>query len=384
MNILYLITFYRVGDGTSSGLFSQIEIDKSFYDDYLIVTKKISSSQDGLNIITIDNKKEIEIFTQKGPLIIHYFRGHCSNILLDALQLVGFSTPVVTTICQSPSYNNLWLTPFELKHTWQFVFIDKSAYNNKLISFLPDNVKCQIYLSGKGIYKDFSYLKKVDNGDKVVFGRGSTSIKCPSTMFDVFDKIDIPNKLFRIVGIDGDSWVKEEAAKRSEVEVLGQLPQKEWEAVCNSFDVFLYQLPDDCYASIDGTLGLAMLLEKPVVYMGCDAPKERFTHGVDGFVANSIDEMAHYATLLGKDKELRVKIGKAGRVSTIRNFKPEIRNQKYREVYGRLNKHITFKIPLSYKVRFLCKNKIQARIFLRGILRYLFPNVFSLYKRIKI
>ena len=383
MNILYLITFYRVGDGTSSGLYSQIEMDRSFYDDYLIVTKEIKSAQDELKIVTNKQQQSIINFISKGPIVIHFFRGHFSNLLLEMLQFAGYQTPVVITLCQSPSYKNLWLTPFELKHARKIVFIDKAAYNNDLVSFIPKNVKVQIYLSGKDIYRNFEHIPKIDNNGKIIFGRGSTSIKCPKTMFEVFDKIEIPNKLFRIVGIDGESWIKDEAAKRDNVEVYGQLPLSEWEVMCNSFDVFLYQLPEDCFASLDGTLGLAMLLKKPVVYMGCEAPKERFQHGKNGFVANSVDEMAHYATLLGKDADLRKKIGEAGRESTIKDFSPEVREQKYNEVYEDLCCHDTYTIPLSYSLKFLTKNKEQVIIYFRGWLREIFPSIFSFYKKLK-
>lgn len=384
MNIIYLVSFYRVGDGTSAGVYSQIETDKSTYDDYLIVTKEIKSAQDGLKIVTNKQRQIIADFISKGPIVIHFFRGHFSNLLLEMLQLAGYHTPVVITVCQSPSYNNLWLTPFELKHAWQIVFIDKAAYNNSLVGFIPENVKTQIYLSEKGIYRNFETIPKSDNKGKIVYGRGSTSIKCPKTMFDVFDKIDVPNKLFRVVGIEGDSWVKDEAAKRDNVEVLGQLPIDKWEEVCNSFDVFLYQLPNDCFSSLDGTLGLAMLLGKPVVYMGCEAPKERFRHGENGFVANSIDEMAHYATLLGRDKTLREKIGEAGRLSTIKDFQPEERVRKYKDVYNRLDHHEKYEIPLSYVLKFLAKNKKQVKIYLRGWLREMFPTLFSLYQKLKV
>ena len=383
MNILYLITFYRVGDGTSAGVYSQIDVDKSVCDDYLVVTKEIKSAQEGLNIVTNAQKKVICNFIKKGDLVVHFFRGHFSNLLLEMLQLTGNNIPVIITVCQSPSYKNLWLTPFELKHAWQIVFIDKAAYNNRIIRFIPDRSKMQIYLTGKKNIHHYNDIHKIDNNTNIVFGRGSTSIKCPKNMFEVFDKIEIPNKLFRIVGIEGDSWIRDEAAKRDNVEVYGLLPLCEWEEVCNSFDVFLYQLPKDCYASLDGTLGLAMMLKKPVVYMGCEAPKERFRHAINGFVANTVEEMAHYATLLGKDENLRKKIGEAGRESCINDFKYEERVEKYQEVYKRLTIYRPYKIPISYVIQFFFNNKQESQIYLKGKFREWFPIFFRFYKKIK-
>ena len=41
MNIIYLITKFEDGDGTTSGLTSQIRIDKEVLNNYLIVAKII-------------------------------------------------------------------------------------------------------------------------------------------------------------------------------------------------------------------------------------------------------------------------------------------------------------------------------------------------------
>ena len=212
MNIIYLITKFEDGDGTTSGLTSQIRIDKDVLNNYLIVAKIINTSNCTYNIASIKNKKLISDFLKKGNVCIHYFKGASSNILMDMIALVGKQVPIIATICQVPSYNNLWLTPFELKNIWHFVFIDKAAYNNKLIKFLPNKVKSQIYCSGFNIYKDYSNVPKREPDGKIVYGRGSSSIKCPKDMIDLFNKIDVPNKVFRIVGIEEDSWIREEAS----------------------------------------------------------------------------------------------------------------------------------------------------------------------------
>lgn len=380
MNIIYLITKFEDGDGTTSGLTSQIRIDKDVLNNYIIVAKIINTSNCTYNIASIKNKKLISDFLKKGNVCIHYFKGASSNILMDMIALVGKQVPIIATICQVPSYHNLWLTPFELKNIWHFVFIDKAAYNNKLIKFLPNKVKSQIYCSGFNIYKDYSNVPKREPDGKIVYGRGSSSIKCPKDMIDLFNKIDVPNKVFRIVGIEEDSWIREEAKKYSNVEVYGMLPGNEWIEMCNSFDVFLYQIPKNCHSSIDGTLGLAMLLGKPVVYMGSEAPKERFHDNKNGFVANNADEFVEYATKLGKDSMLRKKIGEKGRLSTICDFTPEERTKRYKEIYKSLV-HYQFNIPASYWLDFFLKNKNQAKQFLFGIMRFSFPKIYDLYKK---
>lgn len=377
MNILYVTTIYVVGDGTSAAVYSQMQLDKNIYDDYLVVAKIIGSSETDLKITTNKSLYEITNFIKKGDICIHYFKGTYSNILMDILQLTGYNTPVITTICQVPSHINLWLTPYEIKHSWHFVFIDKAAYNNKLVDFIPAEKKSQIYCSGPR--KDYSYLTKKKHGDKIIYGRGSTSIKCPLNMFDVFDQIDVPNKIFRIVGIENDSWIRAEAAKRNNVEVYGKLPKEQWLEMCNTFDVFLYHIPQDCHSSLDGTLGQAMLLGIPVVYMGSEAPKERFHDNTNGFVANSVDEMVYYATMLGKDEKLRKQIGENGRLSTIADFDPLERQLKYMELYKKVNSTVKIRIPFLYRLKFLRKNKNQAKIYLCGILRISFPKIYNMY-----
>lgn len=381
MNILYVTTIYAVGDGTSKAVYSQIQIDQNVCDNYLVIAKIIRSSENDLNIATNKDVRRITDFLKKGNVCIHYFKATYSNVLMDILQLSGYNVPVITTICQVPSYINLWLTPYEIKHSWHFVFIDKAAYNNSLVNFIPSKIKSQIYCSG--IHRDYSYLKKENHGDKIVYGRGSTSIKCPQNMFDVFDKIDIPNKVFRIVGIENDSWIRVEAAKRKNVEVYGMLPHEKWLEICNTFDVFLYHIPKDCHSSLDGTLGQAMLLGIPVVYMGSEAPKERFHGNENGFVANSIDEMAYYATVLGKDINLRKQIGEKGRLSTIADFDPLISQQKYLEIYNRMSSCHNVRIPFLYRLKFFFKNKRQAKQYIYGILRISFPKIYNICLKFK-
>ena len=380
MNILYLITCFEDGDGATSGLTSQIQIDKDILDDYLIVAKIISTNSTAYNLVSIKDKQRILQFFEKGNVCIHYFKAKSSNVLVDIVSMASIEIPIIATVCQVPSYKNLWLTPFELKHIWHFVFIDKAAYNNALISFLPNQVKSQIYCSGFGVYHDYSQVPLRKPDDKIIFGRGSTSIKCPKNMIEIFERIQVPNKVFRIVGIEDDSWIRTEAKKYDNVEVYGKLPGKEWVEMCNSFDVFLYQIPTDCHSSIDGTLGLAMLLGKPVVYMGSEAPKERFHDNKNGYVANNAKEFVEYATMLGNDSSLRKEIGEKGRLSTIHDFTPEVRISQYQKIYLSLTEHKHFNIPFSYWANFFLKNKGQAKQFAKGMFRFYFPRLFAFYK----
>lgn len=354
MRILYLFSFYKVGDGSSQGLYSQVIIDEPICDDYLVVCKKNISSEKGLKIVEEKHYSTIKQFTDKGVDLVHYFKAGNSNILQRvSLRFISKDTPILTTVCQSPSYKRYILSPFELKKSWHFVFIDKVSFNDSLISFIPKDVKSQIYLAWGRDVEETKSVYLPNNGSKIIFGRGTTLSKCPLDMFEIFDKIKVPNKLFYVVGIpETDNWVRKEAEKRNNVKVFPILPYKEWFEICKTFDVFLYQLPFNSFASIDGNLGLAMLMRKPVVYMGSEAPKERFKHAKNGFVANNANEMIKYATKLGLDFDLRTSIGNEARKSTIEDFSKDKRFENYLAVYEKIKKK-KINIPFKYYIKYI-------------------------------
>lgn len=384
MKILYLIYEYQEYGGASTALRAQIENDCGFYSEYLVVAGEVGLCESPIRITTSSDCDTIcQFIDTDEKLVVYYVKSCPSTILYDILDLFKKKPIVVIQCDQSPSYRNLWLSPFELKVAWHIVFIDKSSFNDSLIQFIPEACRSMCYSTSNYIYKEFSGIPKSDNNGKIVFGRGSSMNKCSKEMFDVFDKIDVPNKVFRIVGIpEGDNWVRREASRRNNVEVYDFQPGEKWETLCNSFDVFLYQLPTDSYASIDGTLGLAMLLKKPCVYMGSPAPKERFHHGENGYVANTIEEMAEYATLLGRDPELRNRIGERARETTIEEFRPEVSIEKYKQIYNNLDYRTAFKIPLSYKF-FFCRNNDMQILTILEKRHHLLYVILIVLKRIK-
>lgn len=353
MRIIYLFSYCKSGDGASLALYTQVNLDRVVCDDYLVVCKNNFSINSNLNIVEIDDTVRINTFIKSGVDLIHYFKSSNSNIFKSILRMVDKGIPVLTTVCQSPSYKRYILSPYELRKSWHFVLIDKSSYTNSLIRFIPNIIKSQIYLVNGNNVEETSSVYLPHNKPLVIYGRGTTLSKCPKNMFEIFDKIEVENKRFYIAGIpEGDNWVRLEAKKRINVKVFPQLPYQEWFDLCKCFDVFLYQLPFDSYASIDGNLGLAMLMRKPVVFMGCDSPKERIIHMVNGFIANNPEEMVMYATRLGEDEELRTKIGASARETTIKKFSVEQRQKAYVNIYSKIKKHDFF-IPFRYRILYL-------------------------------
>lgn len=357
MNILYLFHNYRDGDGASGALNFFLEIDKSICEDYLIVCKRKHTDKH-LNIVCDTELETIKSFLKKQKLIIHYIRSAQSNILEIIVKHSNKEIPIITTVVQSPAYKRLLLSPFEIKHTNYFVFIDKTAYDNKIISFIPAINRTFIYLMYSGKSERLKQTEEIvlkNHKGHIIYGRGSTLSKCPKDMFSIFDEIHIENKIFRVVGIpEGDNWVRREAAKRTNIEIYPQLSYKEWFDICKTFDVYLYQLPNDSYASIDGTLGLAMCMRKPVVYMGCDAPKERIIHRESGFIASSVSEMVEYATTLGLNFKLRKSIGEKGRERQIEIAKENNAEERFHKAYKKAFEIGKIKsIPFSYIMKYL-------------------------------
>lgn len=274
----------------------------------------------------------------------------------------GIRVPIVTTVCQQPSFVSVFLTTSDIKQSDAIVFIDKQAYNDPLYSFIPCNRKTQIYFgtSRENIDKLGSIADKSQKSDKLfVYGRGSSIEKCPKDILDVFSKINVPKKLYRIVGVAAKSWLGKLAAGYNDVEIIEHVSYWEWLEVCASFNVFLYYLPEHAHSSIDGTLGDAMLMKIPPIVYGANAPKERIIHGKNGFIANTKDEIVKYAELLYTDTKLRERMGEAARSSQIEMFDYEITLSKYRNLFSEMTNSYSktmIHIPLKNRLELAKKH----------------------------
>jgi glycosyltransferase involved in cell wall biosynthesis len=371
MRIIYLLSLFKDGDGVSDALINYI--NEQGGNDHLIVAKWNYSKKSGLNVVEYGSDEYGQIDFNNYD-IIHYFKGTSSNVLrqfLFSLKKKGVKLPVVTSICQRPSYKSLLMSPYEIKKSDCFVMIDKASYNDPILNFVPERKKSQIYFCNSDDInntQDIEYIQRADG--KIIFGRGTTLSKCPRDMFDIFDAINVKNKEFHIAGVpNDDNWVAKEAEKRDNVVLHGMLPFNQWFEVCKSFDVLLYYIPNDSHASIDANLGLAMNMRKPVVYMGCDAPKERFEHGENGFIANDATEFVEYAEKLAADFEYRKKIGERARQTVGVNFSPERMVELYKKAYATAKREFhqkdSVKIPLGYYVKYLkrCTKRILQETF---------------------
>lgn len=317
-------------------------------------------------------KDIIDFYIEHSYDLIHWFKSDGDELffqITDELKKRKVFIPIVTTMCQQPTFPFYQLSIREIEYSLVTVFIDKTAYDNRYYSFIPKKNKRMIYFGTKKDHFAFyekmvkSYNPQKAEGEPIIYGRGSSLIKCPRDMFEVFDAIAPPKK-FIIVG-DGDrTWIEKEIAKRKnqyEIELIGNLPYLKWLEVESTFDVFLYYLPPDAYSSIDGTLGEAMLMSKPVVYCGPEAPKERFENGYNALVADHPSEIAPLCNKLADDPLLREKMGRMACETTKRDFKLETTISKYNELYRDV-------LDMSYK------DFPQVPVFVR--LKYFYDFVF--------
>ncbi len=357
--VLILNNSLSDNDGSSFALVGLLN-DLDFIESYKILTLKNQMISSDLNVRVVKNFEDVcdEIKSDNYDLV-HNFRLKGNDLInwtLRALKVNNKRIPIITTVNQRPSFLLSLLTPDEIRNSYKIVLIDKASYNNRLISFIPENRRCLNYYCVSRYEDVFERLfnerlsQKIKSGETIIFGRGSTLNKCSKDIIDVFQRINIPNKEFRIYGVDSGSWLDKIASKYENVKTYPLLPLAEWYEALKDFDIFLYQLPEYSHASLDGTLGAAMKLGIPAVYYGPDAAKERFINGINGYVATTKDEIVEYATLLGKDENLRLQIGKEGRASTVRQFNWRNTYNVYRRLYEDATVCEEIHVPLKYRI----------------------------------
>lgn len=363
MKVLFIKFLYAIDDGSSAALYEYIK-NNSEISDYKVFCRKIISHEDDLKIHAVNHWKEIETeLSHTRYDIIHYFKTFnydLFNWIVKSKKRLKLKIPIVTTITQRPSYPTMLLSPKEIRESDRIVLIDRAAYNDPLYPFLPEEKKLLNYFGRDKNNLEYtaSLIKEAPrHEDTITIGRGSTLNKCPKDIIEIFDKIKYQNKKLIIAGIPDGSWLHACCAGRDDIEIIPPMKYKDWLKTCASFDIFWYYIPNISHSSIDGTLGDAMLLEKPVVYMGSEAPKERFKPDQsNGFIAENKEEMVKYIDQLCNDRRLRNKIGKYARQTTIEDFSLYSTIRKYNELYHTLlksSKRSKIKIPISYLVHFV-------------------------------
>ena len=333
LKIAVVIDVYSKDGGASKAARTYAQrLKENGHESFFACTNTLPSEEYPEDVTEIRSVKACEDFLRNNRIdVIHYFKaaksikyGPVFKKFIKARKNNGREDiKVITTVCQQPSYPNTILTPFEIYYSDYLIFIDKTAYNDPLYSFIPKEKKTWMYLSAtrdslKNSVVD-QYVKQSYElkNNTIVFGRGSTLNKCPKDILDVYDQIKTETeKKFVIVGVpQTKNWLTKKISKRrkKDVETYPLLPIAEYAKAVSTFDVMLYYIPDKIYSSIDGSLRTAMRMGVPVVVCGAPAPKETVVHGENGYIANNTKELVEYAEKLANDTLLRERMGIAAR-----------------------------------------------------------------------
>lgn len=175
-----------------------------------------------------------------------------------------------------------------------------------------------------------------DNNTRVCVGwSGSpTTIKHFKTVIPVLKRIKkiFGNKVyFKLIGdekyedkileIKGVKWTKEDEIKSiSEIDIgIMPLPDNEWTKGKCGFKSLLY-----------------MAMEIPAVISPVGINTEIIQDGINGFIAHHEEEWIQKLSLLIEDKELRKRIGKAGRKTVIEKYSVESQKKYYLQYLNEL------------------------------------------------
>ncbi|MBN8696774.1 MAG: glycosyltransferase family 4 protein [Bacteroidetes bacterium] len=106
----------------------------------------------------------------------------------------------------------------------------------------------------------------------------------------------------------------------------------------SSFDIGIMPLPDDEWAK--GKCGLKglqyMALEIPTIMSPVGVNTEIIQDGVNGYLATTEQEWFDKLSLLIESKELRERIGKAGRTTVLEKYSVEANKQKYLDLFNKI------------------------------------------------
>lgn len=359
MKIIYLSEYYITSDssGASNAIRNLYRAFQEKHDIEIICRYLLGDNMEDIPVKVLSPEVFPDYLKENRIDLIHHFKATGRSYfrhVCSCLNRSGCNIPIITTICQRPSFEGLELTPGEIKNSNILVFIDKAASCDSHYQFIPKSRKRFLYFGYterklKLLDEIKTQISKNHNCN-VVYGRGSSLNKCHKHMIDVYDNIDINNKKFIFVGGSKlPEWLEARINGRSDIQWLKSMPYNQWLKECATFDVFLYVLPESSYSSIDGTLGDAMLLGIPPVVYGPDAIKERIVHGESGYIASTLEEAVDFCTKLGADEKLRIKIGEEARKRILEKFPLSKTVSEYdilyKEVIGTWTKDIKLPIP---------------------------------------
>lgn len=362
MNIIYCINDYAGfhGAGATNALRLLISVNKDL-ERYQIFCKnyilRVGEKKD--DVIEACGADVVNEFEKGDYLCIHWIRSNKYDLFLEIVHEMNrrkVQVPIITTVCQKPSWRESLITPIEIKNSSLFIFIDKTSYCDPYYAFIPKERKRMIRFGGydsKNVqcYDEMISKKKSRGADYIVYGRGGSLNKCPKDMFEVYDQINSPKKIV-IIGDGEDGWIKNEIIRRKddyEVDLLPSMSYTHWLTQLLQFDFFLYYLPQTAYSSTDGTMLDAMMLKKTVVYFGPEAPKELLVDGYNARIAKSREDLSIICNELALNISERKRLGENARKTVMEQMDKGTLMKSYSQIYSTLKYQQPLAIPLSFK-----------------------------------
>ena len=229
MKVLYLIRRCAPLDGAARTLLRLIENNPSV--EAHVVCRFSFGCIDSVAVSEVDSCSALQTLIAAGHYdIIHYFRTSGYELFdwaVKALRHLKLKTPIITTICQRPSYPQLLPSVAELTQSVRVVMIDRAAMNDPLFDFIAADRKRHIYFGAT--QRDIELTEQLaaawhPTPGRVVFGRGSTPGKVPADYCKITDRINVPGKHVVIAGIPVNSPVRRQAEGRDYVEMVDALP----------------------------------------------------------------------------------------------------------------------------------------------------------------
>jgi glycosyltransferase involved in cell wall biosynthesis len=131
---------------------------------------------------------------------------------------------------------------------------------------------------------------------------------------------------------DGKDLKIIEEFKNSGIEVTGWVERPEVIRKLAGIDVYVQP---SLWEGMPISLIEAQAMGIPGVVMNVVGNRDIISHGVNGFIANNLQEFIHYTRVLCKDNELRNKMGDAGRALAIKRFNSDRVISETLEVYSK-------------------------------------------------
>ena len=222
------------------------------------------------------------------------------------------------------------------KSTWKVKYICKWAdviiTGNDYLANYAKRYNKNVIVIPTTINTDYHKPQKIKTSNKITIGWTGTltTLKQLKLIFDVIKKIE-QNYNIEFIVISNDN----PKPRLNSFKFIKWQKQTEISDL-STFDIGIMPLPNDEWAK--GKCGLKglqyMALEIPTVMSPVGVNTEIIEDGKNGFLADTEQEWLDKLSLLIENKELREKLGKAGRKTVIEKYSVEANKQKYLDVFN--------------------------------------------------